>query len=302
MLDLKKGLNQYLDFLRFQKNLSPHTIDSYKRDIVHLLQYLQKTGVKSIEEINVENFRRYIRFLDNFSYANRTIIRKYSSFINYFKFLEKKGIMANNLSQQLIPPQKNQRFFSFLSIAEACKLMASIDLDSDAGKRDKALLELMYSTGARINEIESIKLNDIDLSNQEIKVIGKGNKQRIVYINRSAYDSLQNYLKIRNNFLFQHQSYKQSKFLFLNFRGGPLSARGIRNIIKKYVLKSDIKKNITPHSLRHSFASHMLQRGANIREIQELLGHENISTTQIYTHLNIKKLKQDYQNFHPRAK
>ncbi|MDZ7838318.1 MAG: tyrosine-type recombinase/integrase [Actinomycetota bacterium] len=138
---------------------------------------------------------------------------------------------------------------------------------------------------------------------REIKVVGKGNKQRIVYINLSAGQSLQTIFSIRNNFLYQKDSYKKSPYLFLNQQGGRLSARSMRTILKKHIFKAAIDKNISPHSIRHSFASHLLQGGANIREVQELLGHENISTTQIYTHLNIKKLKQDYKtNYHPRAK
>jgi site-specific recombinase XerD len=166
------------------------------------------------------------------------------------------------------------------------------------------LIEVIYSTGARISEVESMTLKAVNLENNEIEVFGKGRKYRVVYLNQSACNCLKKYLDIRNEFSFSSktQNYRQCDWLFLNKFGNKLSVRGMRKILKRYLIECGIKKKISPHDIRHSFATHLLQEGAGIREIQELLGHENISTTQIYTHLNLKKLKSDYDKFHPRAK
>jgi len=301
-MEFEKGLKKYIDFLRYEKNLSPNTVNSYTRDLVHFFNYLNRRGKKTLDSLELSDFRKYIKFLDNFKYSNSSIIRKYSSYVNFFRFLENNGYINKNLSQHIMRPKKNQRFFTFLSQAETEQLMESIREDSGQGLRNKAIIELMYSTGARVSEIANIRLEDMDLEERQIKVTGKGNKQRMVYVNSRAASSLRKYMEVRKHFLYSSRGCKECPYLFLNKNGGRLSTRSISSIVKKYVHNAQIGKHITPHSLRHSFASHMLQQGANIREIQELLGHENISTTQIYTHLNIKKIKQDYNNYHPRAK
>jgi integrase/recombinase XerC len=182
-------------------------------------------------------------------------------------------------------------------------LLKTINGQDNFGIRDRAIFELFYSTGVRINELVNITLDKIDLKNNEIKVFGKGRKERVVYLNNFALQKLSNYLNIRNEFLFDKKNnfYKKNDFLFLNKNGNRLSERFIRILLDKYLKKAAINKKISPHSIRHSFASHLLQNGASIKAVQELLGHENISTTQIYTHLNLKKLKEDYEKFHPRA-
>jgi site-specific recombinase XerD len=173
---------------------------------------------------------------------------------------------------------------------------------NDSEIRDRAIIELLYSTGARVSEVEGLKTGEVDLQNREIIVTGKGRKQRLVYLNEAAVFWIKKYLEVRNKLIYTGKgSHTRDSHLFLNRFGKKLSSRSIRTIVKKYVKKAIIGKNITPHSIRHSFATHLLQEGAGIREIQELLGHENISTTQIYSHLNIKKLKKDYKKFHPRA-
>ncbi len=301
-MDFDQSVRKYINFLKYEKNLSPHTINSYQKDVEHFLNYLKKLGKADLDNVELSDFRKYIKFLDNFNYSNNSLIRKYSSYANFFKFLEKNGYINKNLSQHILRPKKSQRVFSILSQAETGHLIDSIQEDNDRERRNKAIIELMYSTGARVSELSDIKMEDMDIESSQIKVIGKGNKQRIVYINKKAVYILAKYLEVRKRFLCTARGRKRSAYLFLNKNGGKLSTRSISSIIKKYTNNKLKGKNITPHSLRHSFASHMLQQGANIREIQELLGHENISTTQIYTHLNIRKIKQDYKKYHPRAK
>ena len=302
-MDLQNSLELYLKHLKFEKNLSLNSINSYKKDLNQFIEYLKKIKISLVSQLKLDLFREYLKFLDNFKYSNRTIIRKYSSYMNFFKFLENNNYLINQLTQYINAPRKHQRFYSFLSQNEIFQLLDNIDTSDFLGIRNKALLETIYSTGCRVSEISEINLKDLDIDSREIKVFGKGRKYRIVYLNKNALFWLKKYLGIRNELLFlkKSQKYKTNNFLFLNKFGSKLTTRSIRNILKQNLIKSGIKKKISPHDLRHSFATHLLQEGAGIREIQELLGHENISTTQIYTHLNIKKLKSDYNKFHPRA-
>jgi site-specific recombinase XerD len=208
------------------------------------------------------------------------------------------------LSQKISVPKRESRFYDFLSEQEIEKFLDGIDDNNLLGIRDKTIFEIFYSTGIRISELENIKIQDIDLKNMEILVFGKGRKERVAFLNEKTLFSLKKYLQIRQSFLFdkKRNGYKTNDYLFLNIRGGRLSQRYIRNLLSKYLDHSGIKKPVSPHGLRHSFATHMLQEGANIRAVQELLGHTSLNSTQIYTHINLKKMKEDFMKYHPRAK
>jgi site-specific recombinase XerD len=183
-------------------------------------------------------------------------------------------------------------------------LLDSIDVSTNLGIRNRALLEFIYSTGARVSEAANTKMIDLDMGKDEVRIFGKGRKFRTVYLNNFAKKWLNKYLDIRNELIYRKEqdAYIDNDYLFLNKSGSKLTVRGIRNILSRCLKNASFKKKLSPHSIRHSFATHLIQEGAGIREIQELLGHENISTSQIYTHLNIKKLKDDYKKYHPRAK
>jgi len=300
----EESLDYYTRHLKFEKNLTENSINSYRIDIYHFINFIKKNNIENVSQLNLEIFRKYLKYLDCCKYANRTIIRKYSSLTNYFKFLENNNFLSIQLTQLIIAPKKHQRFYSFLTQSEIRLLIESIDTETNLGKRNRALIEVIYSTGARISEIEGMTIKDVNFENSEIEVFGKGRKYRIVYLNQSAISYLKKYMDIRNEFFFtsKKKNCVQNEWLFLNKSGNKLTVRGMRKILKKYLFKCGINKKISPHDIRHSFATHLLQEGAGIREIQELLGHANISTTQIYTHLNLKKLKNDYDKFHPRAK
>lgn len=301
-MKLFKCLELYIKYLKYEKNLSLNSINSYKKDILQLLIFLKSRGISKASELNLDIFRDFLKSLDGHNYSNRTIIRKYSSFMNFFRFLEINEYIDFPLTQAINPPRKRQRFYSFMSVGETEKLFGSLKTEKDSEIRDRAIIELFYATGARISEVENLKISDIDLRSNEMMVTGKGRKQRLVYLNQAAVFWISRYLKVRSKMVYPGCSgYKDSVYLFLNRFGKKISSRSIRNIVKKCVKKAIIGKNITPHSIRHSFATHLLQEGAGIREVQELLGHEDITTTQIYSHLNIKKLKKDYKKFHPRA-
>ena len=301
-MDLFNCLELYIKYLKYEKNLSLNSINSYQKDILQFLHFLKGKDINETARINLDIFRGFLKSLDSNNYSNRTIIRKYSSFINFFRFLERNGYIDFQLTQAINVPRKRHRFYSFMSISEMERLFNNLKPENDLEIRDRTILELLYSTGARISEVEGLKTGDIDLENSEIIVTGKGRKQRLVYLNQAAIFWIKKYLQVRSKLTYSRKDrYIRDNHLFLNKFGKRLSSRSIRTIVKKYVKKAVIGKNITPHSIRHSFATHLLQEGAGIREIQELLGHENISTTQIYSHLNIKKLKKDYRKFHPRA-
>lgn len=302
-MNLEESLELYNKYLKYEKNLTPNTILSYRNDLLLLMEFFIKNKVNDVTEITLTVFRNFLKFLDKYQYSSRTLLRKFSSYINYFKFLEKNSLIKIQLSQAISLPKAEKRFYSFLSESEINDLLNAIGDGNNLEIRDRAIFEMFYSTGARISEIAGITLNKVDIKNNEIEVLGKGRKSRIVYLNRMAVDKLIMYLNIRSLFLFdsKNKTYKKNNFLFLNKNGGNLSPRFIRVLLNKYLKKAQINKKISPHGLRHSFASHLLQEGAGIRVVQELLGHENVSTTQIYTHLNLKKLKKDYEKFHPRA-
>jgi len=301
-MSLFNFLELYIKYLKYEKNLSLNSINSYQKDIIQFLNFLKNKKITETAGLNLDIFRDFLKYIDNFHYSNRTIIRKYSSLVNFFRFLERNNYIDFQLTESINVPRKRHRFYSFMSENEAERLFDSFEPQNDFEIRDRAILELLYSTGARVSEAEGLKIGDIDLQGSELIVTGKGRKQRMVYLNQTAACWLKKYLGIRSRLVSGGKDkYVNDKHLFLNRFGKRLSSRSMRTIVKKYVKKALIDKNITPHSIRHSFATHLLQEGAGIREIQELLGHESISTTQIYSHLNVKKLKKDYKKFHPRA-
>jgi site-specific recombinase XerD len=303
-MKLKEILSFCIKYLQYEKNLSPNTIESYSKDISQFLKFLENKEIDKPDEINLDIFRQYLKYLDDFKYSNRTLIRKYSSYINFLNFMEDNEYIDKQISQLIIPPKKHHKLYTFLSQTEIRELMDNIDVSSDLGKRNKALIEFIYSTGTRVSEAGNIQLKDLDLEECEVRVLGKGRKIRTVYLNKHAKTWLQKYLDIRQKLLFKRKkdSYEDSGYVFLNRFGNRLTARSIRNILGNCLKEASIGKKVSPHGIRHSFATHLVQEGAGIREIQELLGHENISTTQIYTHLNIRKIKNDYKKYHPRAK
>jgi len=302
MKNLIESFNLYIKYIRFEKNLTPNTISSYSADILHFVNYLKDIGTVKTSDLNLSMFREYLKYLDNYKYSNATMIRKFSSYINFFKFLEDNDLVDKKLTQFIERPRKHHRLYSFLSQRETKILLESIKPVDDFSLRDRSIIELIYSTGARISEVGNIRIKDINLSENEILVHGKGRKERMVYLNHIALDWLNQYLKIRDNFILHlNKRYADDSYLFLNKDGKKLSTRSIRSSFKKYVARAGIGRNPTVHSLRHSFATHLLEEGAGIKEIQELLGHETVATTQIYLHLNINKLKKDYGRFHPRA-
>jgi site-specific recombinase XerD len=323
-MNIKESLELYCRHLKYEKNLAVNSIHAYQIDLAQLTDFLSEKQIEDTSLINLDVFREFLKSIDRYKYSNRTLIRKYSSYNNFFRFCELNGYIQNQISQFILPPKKQSRLYSFLTESQAKSLIEKMDSSGITGIRNRALLEFIYSTGARVSEVEGLKLKDLNMENSSVEVFGKGRKYRTVYLNRNAKEWLKKYLDIRSQFLYskKNMSYQQPEtnqekktdlqlkaelqkdkggYLFLNRFGKKLNVRSFGNILAKSLSQANIVNKISPHGLRHSFATHLLEQGAGIREIQELLGHENITTTQIYTHINIKKLKEDFNKFHPRA-
>ena len=323
-MNIKESLELYYRHLKYEKNLAVNSIHAYQIDLVQLTAFLSKKQIEDTSLINLDIFREFLKSIDRYKYSNRTLIRKYSSYNNFFKFCELNGFIQNQISQFILPPKKQLRLYSFLTEPQAKALIEKMDSSGITGIRNRALLEFIYSTGARVSEVEGLRLKDLDMENSSAEVFGKGRKYRTVYLNRNAKEWLKKYLDIRAQFIYSKKNISYQKpetiqetktvlksnagllqdkdgYLFLNRFGKKLNLRSFGNILAKSLIQANVANKISPHGLRHSFATHLLEQGAGIREIQELLGHENITTTQIYTHLNIKKLKEDFNKFHPRA-
>lgn len=291
---MKQVLKKFLDYLTLQKNCSENTVKGYKRDISQFIDFLKKRKINSFNSINYDILISYLGFLRNRGYSENTIGRKVASLKSFFKFLTARKLIKSNPVSLLTSPKKTEKLPDFLTVEEVEKILNTTTSRSWQELRDKAILELLYSTGIRVGELTSLKVEDIDFFQELLKVKGKGKKERIVPIGRYALNALIEYIEKRPN--------KKEKRVFLNKYGKPLTERSVERIIDKYAKKAGIGKKITPHTFRHSFATHMLDRGADLRTVQELLGHERITTTQIYTHLTVEKLKEFYNKAHPRSK
>jgi len=302
---LKEHINSYISFLKNEKNYSSNTIISYKSDLLQLLNYLKDYKIikrNNIQYINRSIMRKYIVYLKKCDYSVRSICRKISTTRSFFKFLSREDIVDINPTINLITPKIGKKLPSFLYLEEINKLIETPPEHTIFGIRDRAILELLYGTGMRVGELVNLNIHDIDLYEKIVRVFGKGSKERILPLGNPGIKAVQEYLTGRNIFRKNISINKNDPdALFLNRFGGRLSARSIRRIIIKYMKIAGLNKKISPHVLRHSFATHLLGGGADLRSVQELLGHESLSTTQIYTHITKERLKAIYKKSHPRS-
>ena len=280
---------KFLSYLEIEKNYSDHTILNYRIDLDEFFDFLN--GV-SFKEIDYPVLRRYVAHIRQKNLKPRSVARKLSCLRSFFKYLQREGIVDKNPATLLMTPKLDRKLPNFLSEGEAEALMESPKHGKAAELRDRAIFETLYSTGIRVSELVGLNENSVDMIGNVIRVMGKGKKERIVPIGEKAIEAIMEYCEKRP---------KKTQALFLNKAGQRLTTRSIGNIINKYIQRTSIHKKISPHALRHSFATHLLNRGADLRSVQELLGHQNLSTTQIYTHLTTEKLKNVYNQAHPRA-
>jgi integrase/recombinase XerD len=292
-------LVEYRNYLKLEKNASPHTIDAYLNDIQKLQVYAElqnpKLPLGQIERKNLEEFITYL--IENFSIQESTQARIISGIKSFFGFLIYQNYLQQNAAELIEAPKMIRKLPDTLSFEEIEKILESIDVSTEQGTRDRAILEVLYSCGLRVTELLQLKISEIQLEVEIIKVIGKGNKERIVPIGSDAIKYLKLYLlNYRRGKLVAD---KDKDFVFLNLRGTPLSRISVFNMIKKQASTVGIRKQISPHTFRHSFATHLVEGGADLRAVQEMLGHVSITTTEIYTHLDNQFLRKTIEQYHP---
>lgn len=291
-------IQEYLSYLRVNLKYSPHTITSYENDLKQFENFLTLTFGKddfSLNDIELSLLKSFVADLFDEDYSNRSISRKISLLKSFFKYLAKKKYISKNVASTLIFPKLDKKLPSYLTESEAEKLFDNEHIE-ERKPLDRAIMELFYSTGIRLSELINLKISNINFSNKTIKVFGKGSKERIVPFGKNAEESINEYLKIR-----AVPSEGNSDILFLSSNGKKLYPMQVNRITKKSLDGVTELKKKSPHVLRHTFASHLLDKGADIRAVKDLLGHESLSTTQVYTHISPEKLKKVYKQSHPRA-
>lgn len=293
-----KELNDYLEYLKYQKNYSDYTIESYKHDIIEYLEYLNSENL-NFKNIEYSDIRFYLMYLkDTKKDDNTSINRKLSSLRGFYKYLANENIVKTNVFSLVNGPKRSKKLPRYFEYNELEELFNVPDTRTPLGQRDSLILEMLYATGVRVGELVNIKVSDIDLGRRNIIILGKGNKERFVTYGEYCEDILKTYLNNGRALL----NIKDSDYLFLNNNGGRLTDRGVRFILDKLIQKTSLNKNISPHMIRHSFATHLLNEGCDLLTVQKLLGHESIKATQIYTHVTTDRLKEVYFNSFPRAK
>lgn len=288
-------VEEFISYLFIERGLAENTLEAYRRDINSFLT-ISKT--KDIKAITRDELSLYLVYLKKENRAASTVARHVAALKTFFKYLYQEGYIKENPVADLERPKQDKKLPQFLSIAEVDKLLNGPDLNTPFGIRDKAMLEVLYATGVRVSELISLGINNINLEIGFVRCMGKGSKERIIPLGSQAVESLNTYLSWGRNKLLKNP---REQILFLNQHGRGLTRQGFWKILKGYTTKLGIEKEISPHMLRHSFATHLLENGADLRAVQEMLGHADISTTQIYTHITKNKLISAYKKSHPRA-
>ena len=292
----------YRDYLAVERNYSPHTVQSYIKDIEDFYLYLKGDNFGNLLSITKSNIPRYyLSYLSTTEeLKKKSIARKLSSLRTFYRYLEREGMVDTNPFESIETPKADKVLPKVLYKNEIDNIFNSIDTSTSIGKRDMLILELLYGSGLRVSELCSLEESDIDYSNEMIKVFGKGHKERYVPINQHIIKALREYVEVARPELTLKNELKNNPFLLVNHRGGPLTTRGVRVILDNIIDRAAEHTHIHPHMLRHTFATHLLDGGADLRSVQEMLGHANLSSTQIYTHVSKEQLKQSYMENHPR--
>ncbi len=295
---MKDLINQFLDYLTIERGLSSNTIASYRRDLAKFSEYAASRKINDAAGITKHDVSKYLYFLKDKSLAPGTISRNLVAIKMFYKFLVTERMVKQNPAGLLESPKLSKNLPDVLDMSEVDTMLKGPNLRSPSGMRDKAALELMYATGMRVSELSELEQEGLNMEVGFVRCTGKGGKERIIPVGREAKDALIRYIeKARPKFTKQ----KGDNHLFLSKLGRKISRQSFWKMLKKYALKAGINKNITPHTLRHSFATHLLEKGADLRSVQEMLGHADISTTQVYTHINKSRLKGIHHKYHPRG-
>lgn len=293
----EKIINDYLEYLKYQKNYSDYTVLSYKNDILEFIDYLsrERLNFKTIEYSDIRFYLMYLK--DEKHDDNSSVSRKLSSLRGLYKYMANEGIVKTNVFSLVNAPKKSKKLPRYFEYNELEELFMVPDTNTSLGQRDLLLLEMLYATGVRVGELVNIKVKDIDLGRRNIIILGKGNKERFVTYGEYCEDILKQYLS--DGYILLNKT--GSDYLFLNNNGGNLTERGVRYILDELIKKTSINKKISPHMIRHSFATHLLNEGCDLLTVQKLLGHESIKATQVYTHVTTDRLREVYFRSFPRA-
>lgn len=292
-------IQEYLQHLRIEQGLAVNTVQSYKRDLMKFCRYLEASKIAAFDAVTKLDVQAYLTVLNQENLATSSISRMISALRQFHKYLVQEKIIMKNPMDDLKLPKKKHSLPKSLSMAEVEQLLSAPDTKTDLGLRDRAILEVLYATGLRVTELITLTLTELHLDLGFIQTIGKGDKERIVPLGEEATYWVQEYLATSRPSLSRGRAH--SPYLFLNFHGKGFSRQGIWKNLKILVREAGINKNVSPHMLRHSFATHILENGADLRIVQELLGHSDISTTQIYTHISKERMVESYRKHHPRA-
>lgn len=309
----------FLDHLRYERNVSAHTLRNYESDLQQFIDYLitpkeearhssKRRGLSAkhagpdIEQIDHITIREWLSSLHSDKKRKSSIARKLATLRTFFQFLVREGLIESNPAKLVATPRKEKKLPVHLSVEDAIRFIETPDTDTDFGKRDRAILELLYATGVRVSELVQLNLRDVDLNSKLLRVLGKRRKERIVPFGEPALKALKDYLGVREQFLMNAPATKRdAQPLILNYQGTRMTTRSVGRLIEKYIRLCAGVHDISPHALRHSFATHLLDSGADLRDIQALLGHARLSTTQVYTHVSMEKLIEVYDKAHPKA-
>lgn len=292
-------LKEYLAHIKLEKNLSQNTVSSYKIDINAFISFLKDSGIDDPSDISSDHIGSFFKTLKELGLLGSSSARYFSSLKGFFLYLLKNKYIEKNPIEKITAPRISKKLPGVLDVNEVEKILSAPDANDKLGLRDKAMLELFYACGTRVSELINIKVNDLFFEDEIIRVFGKGSKERLIPVGSSAVIWVGEYLKKSRPLLMKKS--KSENNLFLNSRGSKLSRMGVWKIIDRYVKKAGIEKDVHPHTFRHSFATHLLEGGADLRAVQEMLGHADISTTQIYTHIDRDYIKQVHKQYHPRG-
>ncbi len=300
---MQRAIDSFLDYIRYERNYSPHTVLGYQRDLSEFRKYLQVGSaalpeLAAIDHITIRDFLGHLYRRGN---KKSSVSRKLATLRSFFRFLHGRGQISANPARLVQTPRLETRTPRFLSESEMGKVLELPRADTPKGIRDRAIFELLYASGVRVGELVGMNLEDLSLEEKLVKVRGKGRKERIVPFGEPARRALREHLAARRQLLSRRPGVAEPNALFLNLRGGRLTARSIQRIVRETVTRAAQALDVHPHLFRHSFATHLLNRGADLRSIQELLGHQSLSTTQRYTHVSMEQLMKTYRKAHPRA-
>jgi tyrosine recombinase XerC len=296
---MAEAFDKFIDYLIVERNASPYTIRNYRGDLLGFFTFLGKHNIKSLDEVDKNTLRDYLWQLMEQGFARSSIARKLSAVRSLYRYLQREEYISTSPAATMSSPKLDRRLPSFLGKEEAAALVEAPNTTTPAGLRDRALLELLYASGIRVSELAGLNMDNIDGGTREIRVWGKGSKERVVLMGEPAANALMEYIQKGRPYLVKNDS---TKAVFLNQNGGRLTVRSIQSIVHEYAGNTGLDKKVHPHMIRHTFATHLLNGGADLRVVQELLGHASLNSTQIYTHVSKAQAKKVYLAAHPLAK